>query len=197
MAPFDVCLLFVKNATESLARNSKRRNDASPPSHAPSPALWLVLCLATPMMLSSQTDPQAAARAGEVERVIPDVRIERQVGARSEPLVAESRTPVFWLDTLYTADRARARVRLDDGSALHVGSRSSSLPRRVCCHRDDSHCAGHTSATGGSATRSASAVSCARGCCHAPATVEPGPKPWHSLCLRCPSRGLGISDKVV
>ncbi|MCL6565856.1 MAG: FecR family protein [Acidobacteriia bacterium] len=88
-------------------------------------ALWLVVCLAAPTTLSSQASSQTAARAGEVERVIPDVRIERQVGTRPEQLVAESRTPVFWLDTLHTADRARARVRLDDGSALNVGSGSS------------------------------------------------------------------------
>jgi hypothetical protein len=60
-------------------------------------------------------------RAGEVSRVIPAVNITR--GAKS--LNANAKTPVDWLDVLKTEASGRARVSLDDGSVLNVGSDSS------------------------------------------------------------------------
>jgi hypothetical protein len=60
-------------------------------------------------------------RAGEVSRVIPAVNILR--GAKS--LNASAKTPVDWLDVVNTQASGRARVSLDDGSVLNVGSDSS------------------------------------------------------------------------
>lgn len=60
-------------------------------------------------------------RAGEVSRVIPAVSLTR--GAKS--LTASAKTPVDWQDVLSTQANGRARVSLDDGSVLNVGSDSS------------------------------------------------------------------------
>src|ERR1700675_4514705 len=60
-------------------------------------------------------------RAGEVSRVIPAVSIMR--GAKS--MNAGAKTPVDWQDVLNTQAKRRARVSIDDGSVLNVGSDSS------------------------------------------------------------------------
>ena len=66
--------------------------------------------------------PQAAAqRAGEVSRVIPAVSIAR--GAKS--ITASPKSVVDWQDLVNTQVNARARIALDDGSVLNVGSESS------------------------------------------------------------------------
>jgi len=67
-------------------------------------------------------EPQTAGqRAGEVSRVIPAVNIAR--GAKS--LSASAKTVVDWQDVVNTQANARARVSLDDGSVLNIGSDSS------------------------------------------------------------------------
>ena len=60
-------------------------------------------------------------RAGEVSRVIPSVNIAR--GAKT--INASAKTQVDWLDVVNTQASARARIALDDGSVLNVGSESS------------------------------------------------------------------------
>jgi len=60
-------------------------------------------------------------RAGEVSRVIPAVSLAR--GAKS--MTASAKTAVDWQDVLSTQANGRARVSLDDGSVLNVGSDSS------------------------------------------------------------------------
>src|SRR5215469_4225504 len=60
-------------------------------------------------------------RAGEVSRVIPAVSLTR--GSKS--MTANAKTPVDWQDVLSTQANGRARVSLDDGSVLNVGSDSS------------------------------------------------------------------------
>jgi len=82
---------------------------------------WLVTCsIAIPV--DSWAGQQAAGqRAGEVSRVIPAVNIAR--GAKT--ITAEAKTVVDWQDTVNTQASARARVALDDGSVLNVGSDSS------------------------------------------------------------------------
>jgi hypothetical protein len=60
-------------------------------------------------------------RAGEVSRVIPAVNIAR--GAKS--MTANAKTPVDWQDVVNTQASGRARISLDDGSVLNVGSDSS------------------------------------------------------------------------
>ena len=66
--------------------------------------------------------PQAAGqRAGQVDRLIPAVAIARG----SQSIKASAKTAVFWQDFVNTQAGARARIALDDGSVLNVGSESS------------------------------------------------------------------------
>ena len=66
--------------------------------------------------------PQAAGqRAGEVSRVIPAVSIARS----GKTIAAAAKTVVEWQDLVSTQANARARIALDDGSVLNVGSDSS------------------------------------------------------------------------
>jgi FecR protein len=66
--------------------------------------------------------PQAAGqRAGEVSRVIPAVSIARS----GKSITASAKTAVDWQDLVNTQVNARARIALDDGSVLNVGSESS------------------------------------------------------------------------
>src|SRR5690242_7824672 len=70
----------------------------------------------------SWADPQAAGqRAGEVSRVIPAVNIARS----GKTISAAAKTAVNWQDLVNTQVNARARIALDDGSVLNVGSGSS------------------------------------------------------------------------
>lgn len=90
-----------------------------------SPGFVALACLvaasiAIPVDLIAQT-PSAAQRAGEVSRLIPAVSIAR--GTKS--ITASARTVVDWLDVVNTQPSARARVSLDDGSVLNIGSDSS------------------------------------------------------------------------
>jgi hypothetical protein len=83
-------------------------------------ACLLSYCMAIPFEILAE--PQTAAqRAGEVARVIPAVSIAR--GTKS--IGASAKTVVDWQDVLNTQANARARVSLDDGSVLNVGSDSS------------------------------------------------------------------------
>jgi ferric-dicitrate binding protein FerR (iron transport regulator) len=71
---------------------------------------------------SGCADPQAAGqRAGEVSRVIPAVSIARS----GKTIPAAAKTAVNWQDLVNTQTNARARIALDDGSVLNVGSHSS------------------------------------------------------------------------
>jgi hypothetical protein len=66
--------------------------------------------------------PQTASqRAGEVSRVIPAVNIAR--GAKS--IGASAKTILDWQDVVNTLANARARLSLDGGSTLNMGSDSS------------------------------------------------------------------------
>ena len=77
-----------------------------------------LLCIPTDIL----AEPQAAGqRAGEVSRVIPTVNIARG----SKTINAAAKTVVDWLDVVNTQASARARIALDDGSVLNVGSDSS------------------------------------------------------------------------
>ncbi|HME11363.1 MAG TPA: FecR family protein [Candidatus Acidoferrum sp.] len=83
-------------------------------------AFLLSFSLAVPLELSSA--PQTAGqRAGEVSRVIPAVNIAR--GGKT--ITASAKSVVDWQDQINTLANARARVGLDDGSVLNVGSDSS------------------------------------------------------------------------
>ncbi|HKE33678.1 MAG TPA: FecR family protein [Candidatus Acidoferrum sp.] len=70
----------------------------------------------------SFAEPQAAGqRAGEVSRVIPAVNLARS----GKTIPASAKTAVNWQDLVNTQVHARARIALDDGSVLNVGSDSS------------------------------------------------------------------------
>jgi ferric-dicitrate binding protein FerR (iron transport regulator) len=83
-------------------------------------ALLLSILIAIPADIWAA--PQAAGqRAGEVSRVIPSVSIARS----GKTLAASAKTAVDWQDLVNTQMNARARIALDDGSVLNVGSESS------------------------------------------------------------------------
>jgi hypothetical protein len=72
-----------------------------------------------PAQLSAE--PQNGQRAGEVDRLIPAVSIDR--GGKN--ISAKAKTVVDWQDLVNTQINGRARVALDDGSVLNVGSNAS------------------------------------------------------------------------
>src|SRR6185369_10542076 len=80
-------------------------------------AMSALLCIPNGIM-AADTPGQ---RAGEVSRVIPAVSIAR--GAKT--ISASAKTVVDWQDVVNTQASARARIALDDGSVLNVGSESS------------------------------------------------------------------------
>jgi hypothetical protein len=80
----------------------------------------LTCCLAVPYDAVALPDTPNQ-RAGEVSRVIPAVNLVR--GAKN--MSANAKTPVDWNDVVNTQANGRARVSLDDGSVLNVGSDSS------------------------------------------------------------------------
>jgi ferric-dicitrate binding protein FerR (iron transport regulator) len=87
-------------------------------------ALCVAVSLSWLMAMPGETwaQPQTGGqRAGEVSRVIPAVSILR--GTKS--LTAAPKTAVDWQDSVNTQANARARIALDDGSVLNVGSDSS------------------------------------------------------------------------
>src|SRR6266699_6833236 len=83
-------------------------------------AVLLSWLLAIPS--NTWAEPQAVGqRAGEVSRVIPTVNIARS----GKNIPAAAKTAVDWQDLVNTQVNARARIALDDGSVLNVGSDSS------------------------------------------------------------------------
>src|SRR3989475_9031128 len=85
-----------------------------------STALFLSSLVAIPRDIWAA--PQAAGqRAGEVSRVIPAVSI----GRGPKTITASAKTAVDWQDLVNTQVNARARIALQDGSVLNVGSESS------------------------------------------------------------------------
>src|SRR5438552_17925977 len=83
-------------------------------------ALLRSLLVAIPTEVAA-APPSAVRRAGEVSRVIPAVNIARS----GKTITASAKTSVDWLDLVSTQVNARARIALDDGSVLSVGSESS------------------------------------------------------------------------
>ena len=85
-----------------------------------------VLAFLLSTLLSVPADTVAAPdtpgqRAGEVSRIIPAVSISRA----GKSISASAKTVVDWQDVVNTQASARARIALDDGSVLNVGSDSS------------------------------------------------------------------------
>ena len=87
-----------------------------------SPFLIVLAVLASlSIVIPPDLPAQGGQKAGEVSRAIPDVAIAR--GAQQLP--APVKALVDWGDVVHTGDGGRARVSLDDGSLLNVGSSSS------------------------------------------------------------------------
>src|SRR5467141_2770296 len=85
-------------------------------------ALGLAVSLLLAIPADTLAAPQGAGqRAGEVSRLIPAVGIAR--GSKS--ITASPKSVVNWQDLVNTQVNARARIALDDGSVLNVGSESS------------------------------------------------------------------------
>jgi hypothetical protein len=81
----------------------------------------LAMLVSVSILIPPDLSAQAGQKAGEVSRAIPDVAIAR--GAQKLP--APVKALVDWGDVVNTGDGGRARVSLDDGSVLNVGSSSS------------------------------------------------------------------------
>ena len=85
-------------------------------------AVTLLSCVCIAIPLDIVGAPQASgSRAGEVTRVIPEVSIAR--GAKT--VTASAKSVVDWEDLVSTQINGRARIALDDGSLLNIGSQSS------------------------------------------------------------------------
>jgi hypothetical protein len=83
-------------------------------------AFLLSLIITVPADISAE--PQAGGqKAGEVARMIPAVSIARG----SKTLNASVKSVVEWQDLVNTKADGRARIALEDGSVLNVGSDSS------------------------------------------------------------------------
>jgi len=81
-------------------------------------SVMLSFAIVTPAQLSAQN---AGQHAGEVDRLIPAVSIDRS----GKNIAAKAKTVVDWQDVVNTQINGRARVALDDGSVLNVGSNAS------------------------------------------------------------------------
>jgi len=82
-----------------------------------------LLSLSMAIPVDTYAAPQAGGqqRAGEVSRVIPAANIARG----TKTITASPKSVVDWQDLVNTQVNGRARVSLDDGSVLNVGSESS------------------------------------------------------------------------
>ena len=80
--------------------------------------LLAILFLVSAAIAAPDTQEQ---RAGELSRVIPSVTLLR--GGQS--IAADTKTPVHWQDVVNTLAGGRARVSLDDGSTVNLGSDSN------------------------------------------------------------------------
>jgi ferric-dicitrate binding protein FerR (iron transport regulator) len=61
-----------------------------------------------------------ASAAGQVSRLLPEVQIQRA----SQQMAASIAAPLYWNDDLHSGSSGRARVSLNDGSLLNLGSNS-------------------------------------------------------------------------
>lgn len=87
-----------------------------------SPFLIALAVLASlSIMVPLGVPAQVAQKAGQISRAIPDVAIARG----TQQLPAPVKALVDWGDVVKTGDGGRARVALDDGSVLNVGSSST------------------------------------------------------------------------
>jgi hypothetical protein len=86
------------------------------------PSLPVLLFLAAAASLSAAPPPQTPQPiAGKITALIPTGSVLRE----KKSLEAKTDMPVLWQDTVKTERGGRARLRLEDGSILNVGSQAS------------------------------------------------------------------------
>lgn len=87
----------------------------------------IVLAVCAAFVIPAMTFPcevladTTAQHAGSISLILPQVQLTRS-GQSTE---VKPPTPVYWGDVVATGHMARARVALDDGSVLNVGSEAS------------------------------------------------------------------------
>ncbi len=84
---------------------------------------WLAavaVLLSAAIAIPPEGTAQATQRAGQVTRAIPEVDIARG----PQQLSAARKTIVDWGDVVHTGGGGRARIALEDGSLINVGSSS-------------------------------------------------------------------------
>lgn len=84
-------------------------------------ARMLLLALAVSPLYASPAPQTAQPAAGKITALIPTGSVLHE----RKTLEAKKEMEVFWLDTVKTERGGRARVRLEDGSILNVGSQAS------------------------------------------------------------------------
>ena len=84
-------------------------------------AIAVAFLVSISIIVPAEVAAQTGQKAGQVSRAIPDVAIARG----TQQLPAPIKTLVDWGDVVKTNEGGRARVSLDDGSVLNVGSSSS------------------------------------------------------------------------
>jgi len=81
----------------------------------------LAVLVSASIVIPPDITAQVGQKAGQISRAIPDVGIARG----TQQLPAPVKALVDWGDVVKTNEGGRARVALDDGSLLNVGSSSS------------------------------------------------------------------------
>lgn len=82
---------------------------------------WFLAVLTSLTLVFPAPLPGQAQSAGSISRMIPNVNLQH--GARVQ--LASAGAKVLWGDTIQTDSNGRARISLDDGSILNVGSNSN------------------------------------------------------------------------
>ncbi len=82
---------------------------------------FLAVLTSVALVLPAPLWAQQGQSAGQISRLIPNVNLQH--GTRVQ--LANPGTKVLWGDTIQTDSNGRARISLDDGSILNVGSNSN------------------------------------------------------------------------
>jgi len=82
---------------------------------------WFLAVLTSLTLVFPAPLPGQAQSAGSISRLIPNVNLQHGMKVQ----LASAGAKVLWGDTIQTDPNGRARVALDDGSILNVGSNSN------------------------------------------------------------------------
>ena len=81
----------------------------------------ILTCLFLSLSASFAFGQDPPTRAGEVSSLLPQALIERGTAAAVE---VNRHDPLFWRDWFETKELGRARLGLNDGSVINVGSQA-------------------------------------------------------------------------